>query len=86
MNDSNGETSIAFGYTPEERAALEQRAQSILKACPDVESFIRRGLSPDPDPEAFVYLRTTLDPSPVVTRAGVPTRANHNGVTFCYGK
>ena len=61
---------MPFGYTPAERAALDARAQAILDACPDVGSFIRRGLAPNPERETLVYLRTALDHSPVVTRAG----------------
>jgi fatty-acyl-CoA synthase len=61
---------MAYGYAPAERAELDRRAQAILEACPDVGSFIRRGLEPDPGRETFVYLRTALDPAPVVTRAG----------------
>jgi fatty-acyl-CoA synthase len=61
---------MSFGYAPAERAALDARAQAILDACPDVGSFIRRGLQPNPEGETLVYLRTALDPSPVVTRAG----------------
>ncbi len=61
---------MAYGYTPAERAELDRRAQAILDASPDVGSFIRRGLEPNPGRETFVYLRTALDPAPVVTRAG----------------
>ncbi|RBP13754.1 fatty-acyl-CoA synthase [Roseiarcus fermentans] len=61
---------MAYGYTPAERAELDARARVILDACPDVGSFIRRSLSPDPGHETLVYLRTALDPDPVVTRAG----------------
>ena len=61
---------MAFGHTVEERAGLETRARAILEACPDVGSFIRCGLAADPDHETLVYLRTALDPAPIVTRAG----------------
>ena len=61
---------MAYGFTPAERAALDTRARNILDACPDVGSLIRRGLAGDPERETLVYLRTALDPSPVVTRAG----------------
>jgi len=61
---------MAIAYTAEERAALDARAQAILDACPDVGAFIRRGLGGDPQREALVYLRTALDPAPVVTTAG----------------
>ena len=61
---------MAYGFTPAERADLDARARNILDACPDIGSLIRRGLAPDPERETLVYLRTALDPSPVVTRAG----------------
>jgi fatty-acyl-CoA synthase len=61
---------MAYGYTSAERAELDARARNILAACPDVGSFIRRGLGADPDRETLVYLRTAHDPDPVVTRAG----------------
>ena len=61
---------MAFGHSREERAELDAQALAILEACPDVGSFIRRGLGGDPDRETLVYLRTALDPAPVITRAG----------------
>ena len=61
---------MAFGHSREERAELDAQARAILEACPDVGSFIRRGLGGDVDRETLVYLRTALDPAPVVTRAG----------------
>ena len=61
---------MAFGMTGDERAALDSHARAILAACPNVGSFIRRGLSGDHERETLVYLRTALDPAPVVTRAG----------------
>ncbi len=61
---------MAYGYTPAERADLDMRARRVLDACPDVRSLIRRGLAVDPERETLVYLRTALDPSPIVTRAG----------------
>ena len=35
---------MAYGFTAEERAELDDRARAILEACPDVGTFIRRGL------------------------------------------
>ena len=61
---------MAFSYSAVERAELDGRARAIAQACPDVGSFIRRGLGADPEREALVYLRTALDPAPVVTKAG----------------
>lgn len=60
---------MAIGYTREERAALDGRAHALLEACPDVAAYLRLGLERDPDHEALVYLRTALDPEPVVTSA-----------------
>lgn len=61
---------MAIAYTTEERAALDDRASALLARFPDVGSFIRRGLGPNPSAEALVYLRTARDPAPVVTKAG----------------
>ena len=61
---------MAFGYSKEERAELDARARAVLEVCPDVGSFIRRGLAADLDRETLVYLRTALDPAPVITHAG----------------
>ena len=60
---------MVVAYTADKRAALDAKAQAILEACPDVGSFIRRGLGRDPEAEAVVYLRTALDPAPVITTA-----------------
>jgi fatty-acyl-CoA synthase len=61
---------MAVAYTADERAALNARARGHLEATPSVGAFIRRSLSRDPSFETLVYLRTPLDPAPVVTRAG----------------
>ncbi len=61
---------MAIAYTAAERAALNARAQAILDECPDVGAFIRRGLAHDPAHPAYIYLRTALDPAPVVTSSG----------------
>ena len=60
---------MAIRYAPDERAALDARARAMLAECPDVGSFIRRGLGRNSSGEAIVYLRTALDPAPVVTSA-----------------
>ena len=60
---------MAVAYTAEERDGLHAKARAMLEACPDVGSFIRRGLGRDPEAETLVYLRTALDPAPVVTKA-----------------
>ena len=60
---------MTVAYTAEERAGLHAKARAMLDACPDVGSFIRRGLGRDPEAETLVYLRTALDPAPVVTKA-----------------
>lgn len=61
---------MAFAYTIQERADLNAKASALLNAYPDVGSFIRQGLCGNPDTEALVYLRTALDPAPVITKAG----------------
>ena len=60
---------MTIAYGPHERVALDARARKILAECPDVGSFIRRGLGGNSSGEAIVYLRTALDPAPVVTSA-----------------
>src|SRR5271155_2421955 len=60
---------MAIAYGPNERVALDARARKILAECPDVGSFIRRGLGRNSSGEAIVYLRTALDPAPIVTSA-----------------
>ena len=60
---------MAIRYAPEERAALDARARAMLAECPDVGSFIRRGLGRNSSGEAIVYLHTALDPAPAVTGA-----------------
>ena len=62
---------MAVAYTAAARAELDARARAILTAHPDVGSFIRRGLSMDPDAQTLTYLRSALDPAPVV----IPARA-----------
>jgi fatty-acyl-CoA synthase len=52
-----------------EIAALDARARSIIDECPDVFRLIARGTAIDPEHEAIVYLRTPLDPAPIVTTA-----------------
>src|SRR5271170_1444583 len=66
---ANGKGNMAIRYAPEERAALDARACALLAECPDVGSFIRRGLGRNSSGEAIVYLRTALDPAPAVTSA-----------------
>ena len=60
---------MAVAYTAKERAGLDANARALLEACPDVGSFIRRGLGRDPEAETYVYLRAALDPAPVVIKA-----------------
>ncbi len=61
---------MTFAYAARERAELDAKAGAILSEYPDVSAFIRRGLGRDRDAQALVYLRTALDPAPVVTTAG----------------
>ena len=60
---------MAFAYTAAQRSELDARAYALLREHPDVGGFIRRGLSLNPDAETLIYLRTPLDPAPVVTIA-----------------
>jgi fatty-acyl-CoA synthase len=60
---------MSIAYTPDARAVLDDRASKILADCPDVGSFIRRGLGRNSSGESLVYLRSALDPTPVVTSA-----------------
>jgi len=60
---------MAFAYSAEERAELDARGHALLSQNPDVGAFIRRGLRLNPDAQTLVYLRTPLDPAPVVTSA-----------------
>ena len=61
---------MTFAHSAQERAELNAKARALLADYPDVGAFIRRGLSCDADADALVYLRTALDPAPVVTKAG----------------
>ena len=60
---------MAIQYTPEERRALDARARALLDECPSVFRLIARGCAIDPEHDAIVYLRTALDPAPIVTTA-----------------
>ena len=60
---------MAVGHTEQQRAALNAEAQARLDATPSVGAFLRAGLSRDPSVAALTYLRTALDPDPVITRA-----------------
>jgi fatty-acyl-CoA synthase len=70
-NGSLGEVApMPVAYTGEERAALNARASASLEATPSVGAFIRKSLLRDPSAATLIYLRTALDPAPVVTKAG----------------
>ena len=60
---------MAVACSADEQAELNARAHALLSQCPSVGAFIQRGLDLNPDAETLVYLRTPLDPAPVVTRA-----------------
>jgi fatty-acyl-CoA synthase len=60
---------MPVAYTGEERAALNARASARLEATPSVGAFIRDSLSRDPTSKTLIYLRTALDPAPVVAQA-----------------
>ena len=62
---------MAYGYTPAERAALDARAKRHPRRLPGRrQASSGAGFLADPGRETLVYLRTALDPSSVVTRAG----------------
>ena len=61
---------MAVAYSARQRAERDARASALLAQCPDVGGFIRRGLRLNRDADALVYLRTALDPAPVITKAG----------------
>jgi fatty-acyl-CoA synthase len=60
---------MPVAYTAPQQAELDGKARALLIQCPDVGGLIRRGLRLNPDAETLVYLRTPLDPAPVVTKA-----------------
>ena len=62
---------MAFGYSREERAELDAQARAILEACPDVGSFIRRGLAGDLTARpSFIFER------PSIPRLSSPAQEN----------
>ena len=61
---------MTFAHTAQQRSELNQKATALLTNYPNVGSFIRQGLSINPDAEALVFLRTALDSTPVITKAG----------------
>jgi fatty-acyl-CoA synthase len=61
---------MTFAFTTQQRAELNQKATALLTNYPNVGSFIRQGLSNNPNTEALVYLRTALDPTPAIMKAG----------------
>ena len=60
---------MAVAYSALQRAELDAKAHALLSQCPDVGALIRRGLRLDPDAQTLVYLRSPLDPAPIVTTA-----------------
>ena len=52
--------------SPADEAAREEEMRAALAACPRILDLIARGALADPDAEAIVYLRSPLDPNPVV--------------------
>ena len=61
---------MTFAHTAQQRSELNQKATALLTNYPNVGSFIRQGLSINPDAGALVFLRTALDSTPVITKAG----------------
>jgi fatty-acyl-CoA synthase len=53
--------------SPAEEAAREKEMRETLEACPRILDLIARGPLADPRADAVIYLRSPLDPAPVVT-------------------
>ena len=52
--------------SPADVGAREKEMQDALAACPRILDLVARGPLADPDAEAVVYLRSPLDPHPVI--------------------
>jgi fatty-acyl-CoA synthase len=52
--------------SPADEAGRDQEMRETLAACPRILDLIARGPLADPDADAVIYLRSPLDPSPVV--------------------
>jgi len=52
--------------SPADEAARDREMREALASCPRILDLIARGPLADPDAEAVVYLRSPLDPNPVV--------------------
>ena len=52
--------------SPADEAAREKEMRESLSAFPRILDLVARGPLADPDAEAIVYLRSSLDPSPVI--------------------
>ena len=52
---------MTFAHTAQQRSELNQKATALLTNYPNVGSFIRQGLSINPDAGALVFLRTALE-------------------------
>ena len=52
--------------SPADEVARDKEMQEALAACPRILDLVARGPLADPDAEAVVYLRSPLDPNPVI--------------------
>jgi fatty-acyl-CoA synthase len=52
--------------SPAEESARDATMREALAACPRILDLIARGALADPDAQAIIYLRSPLDPDPVV--------------------
>src|ERR1700724_1762585 len=52
--------------SPDDEAARDNEMREALAACPRILDLVARGPLADPSAEAVVYLRSPLDPNPVV--------------------
>src|SRR5664279_4799405 len=52
--------------SPADEAARDAEMRETLATCPRILDLIARGALADPDAQAIIYLRSPLDPNPVV--------------------
>src|SRR5258708_12409823 len=52
--------------SPADEAAREEEMRAALAACPRILDLIGRGALADPGAEAIRYMRSPLDPNPVI--------------------
>ena len=65
-NKATGKNMLKDRLSPADVAAREKEMREALAACPRILDLVARGPLADPDAEAVVYLRSPLDPNPVI--------------------